>query len=57
MAQVKSRIQLNNEIRVLRRIIGSLEVYAELSHGLDVDDHLDLYRNWLDEAMHELSNL
>ncbi len=54
---MKSRIQLNNEIRVLRRIIGSLEVYAELSHGLDVDDHLDLYRNWLDEAMHELSNL
>lgn len=54
---MKTRIQLKNEIRVLQRIIGSLEVYAELAHGLDVDNHLDLYRNWLDEAEHELRNL
>lgn len=54
---MKTRVQLNNEIRILKRIIGAMEVYAELAHGLDVDDHLGLYRDWLDESIHELKNL
>lgn len=51
------RIQLNKEIGILRRIIAAMEKYVELGHGLDAEQHLDLYRTWLQEAIAERESL
>jgi len=46
-------MSLNKEISLLRRIVALLEKYVELAHGLDAQVHLDLYREWLQEAIAE----
>jgi hypothetical protein len=47
------RMKLNREISLLRRIIALLEKYGEFTHGLDTNFHLDIYREWLQEAIAE----
>jgi hypothetical protein len=51
------RQKLNNEIRLLRSIVTLLTAYGKLTHGLDVDMHLDLYQTWLQEAIAERETL
>jgi hypothetical protein len=47
------RQKLDKEIEILQRMIPLMEAYGHLSHGLDADLHLALYRDWLAEAIAE----
>lgn len=50
---MKTRLQINKEISLLRRIIALLEKYHQLANGLDAEQDLDRYRTWLQEAIAE----
>lgn len=54
---MRTKQQLVKEIRLLRRIIAALESYSEMTHALDSQVHLDLYREWLQEAIAERETL
>lgn len=53
----EERITLNRQIGLLRRLVTIQEKYVQEAHGLEVQEHLDLYRQWLDEAIAERETL
>ena len=49
--------RVNNKIRAIRKVIKALEALADIAYGLDALEHLDIYREFLQEEIAERETL